>query len=67
MVDDLGCVLVPMLRLEVDVGREVDVALVELGFHLHKGGALPVQLLLSVVDQPITDFLHILFGVKVEK
>lgn len=58
MVDDLRTILVPVLRLEVDVGSEVDVTLIELGFYLHKGGALVVELVLTVVDQPISYFLH---------
>lgn len=58
VVDDLGCRFVPVLRLEIDVGCKVDVTLIELGFHLHKGGALVVELVLAVVHQPIPDFLH---------
>ena len=42
VVDYLGRRLVPVLRLEVDAGSEVDVTLIELGFYLHKGGALVV-------------------------
>lgn len=47
-----------MLRLEVNVGGEVDVTLIELGLYLHKGGALVVELVLAVVYQPISYFLH---------
>ena len=42
MVDYLGRRLVPVLRLEVNVGSEVDITLVQLSFHLYKGGALVV-------------------------
>lgn len=42
VVDDLRTILVPVLRLEVDVSRQVDVTLVQLSFHLYKGGALVV-------------------------
>ena len=35
VIDDLGCILVPMLRSEVYVGGEVGVALVQLGFDLN--------------------------------
>lgn len=58
MVDYLGRRLVPVLRLEVDVSRQVDVTLVQLSFHLYKGGALVVELVLSIINQPISYFLH---------
>ena len=58
VVDYLGRRLVPVLRLEVGVGSEIDVAPVQLGFHLHKGGALVVELVLSIVNQPISYLLH---------
>ena len=61
VVDDLGRVPVPMFRMEVDVGCEVDVALVELGFNLHQGGALAVELLLAVVHKAVTYLLHSFF------
>ena len=67
VVDDLRTILVPVLRLEVDVGSEVDVTLIELGFYLHKGGTLFVELVLSVVHKAISYFLHSFFvhkGIK---
>lgn len=67
MVDDLRTILVPVLRLEVDVGSEVDVTLIELGFYLHKGGTLFVELVLSVVHKAISYFLHSFLCVKVLK
>lgn len=42
VINNLGCRFIPACRLEVDVGSEVDVTLIELGFYLHKGGALVV-------------------------
>ena len=56
-----------MLRLEVDVGSEVDVTLVQLSFHLHKGGTLVIELVLSIINQPISYLLHSFFvrkGIK---
>ena len=61
VVDYLGCGLVPMLRLEVDVGSEVDVTLVQLGFHLHTGGALVVELVLSMVHTSVSYLFHSTF------
>ena len=50
MVDYLRAILIPVLRLEVDVGSEVDVTLVQLCFYLHKGCALVVELVLSIIN-----------------
>ena len=58
MVDDLRTILVPVLRLEVDVGSEVDVTLVQLSLYLYKCGALVVELVFAVVHQSISYFLH---------
>lgn len=67
VVDDLRTILVPVLRLEVDVSRQVDVTLIELGFYLHKGGALVVELVFAVVHQSISYFLHSFFVRKGRK
>ena len=67
MVDDLRTILVPVLRLEVDVGSEVYVTLVQLSLYLYKCGALVVELVLSVVHQPISYFLHSFFVRKGRK
>ena len=67
VVDYLGRRLVPVLRLEVNVSRQVDITLIELGFYLHKGGTLFVELVLSIVNQPISYFLHSFFVRKGRK
>ena len=67
MVDDLRTILVPVLWLEVDVSRQVDVTLVQLSLYLYKCGALVVELVLAVVNQPISYFLHSFLCVKVLK
>lgn len=58
VVDDLRAILIPVFRLEVDVGSEVDVTLVQLGLYLYKGGTLVIELVLSIINQPISYFLH---------
>lgn len=58
VVDYLGRGLVPVLRLEVDVGSEVDVTLLQLGLYLHKGVALVVELVLAIVHKAISYLLH---------
>lgn len=58
VVDYLGCGPVPVLRMEVNIGGKVDVSLVQLCFHLHKGGALVVELVFAAVHQSISYFLH---------
>ena len=58
VVNYLGRRLVPVLRLEVDVGSEVDVTLVQLSLYLYKCGALVVELVFAVVHKAISYFLH---------
>lgn len=67
MVDYLGRRLVPVLRLEVNVSRQVDITLVQLSLYLHKGGALVVELVFAVVHKAISYFLHSFLCVKVLK
>lgn len=58
VVDDLRTILVPVPRLEVDVGSEVDVTQVQLSLYLYKCGALVVELVFAVVHKAISYFLH---------
>lgn len=64
MVDNLGCLSVPVLRSQVDVRSEVDVPLVQFRLDLYKGGPLAVELLLAVVHKAVTYLLHSFFEVK---
>ena len=51
-----------MLRLEVDVGSEVDITLIKLCLDLYEGCTLSVELALTVVDKAVTYLLHGIFA-----
>jgi len=58
VVNDLCPLTAPALRFEVNIGLQVDFPLVQIGFNLYKGRALPVKSVLAVIYKTVSDFIH---------